>query len=345
MAEDRRGSTARRFGKSVVFPMTASHHPHSPQLPPRPLRRQTPAHRQGRNHQGLDRQNRCWLEAYANCHDPVSRLHWRNRLVEANLGLVHSVAARFVGITQLPYSDLVQVGCQGLIRAVEAFDGRRARCLSTFAIPYVRGAIRHELRDRESSIRLPRPLWELRHRLRRLQEERRAQGEAPLGREGLASALGCTPGELEEAEGLREVAHPLSLDALQCGSGDSDGLTTWLDQLADPRSLPPEHPTAAPSRCAGLRSDQANWLRLQLTQLEPLQRELVVARVVVGCSWVELGRQHGLHPRMAERRCNAALRHLKALAEGWRDPPGSCSGSGVSGNEASSEQEALRPGV
>ena len=321
MAEDKGGSTARRLEKSVVFPMTASHRPfpHSPQLPPRPLRRQTPAHRQGRNHQGLDRQNRCWLEAYANCPDPVSRLHWRNRLVEANLGLVHSVAARFVGITQLPYSDLVQVGCQGLIRAVEAFDGRRARCLSTFAIPYVRGAIRHELRDRESSIRLPRPLWELRHRLRRLQEERRAQGLAPLGREGLASSLGCMPGELAEAEGLREVAHPLSLDALQCGSGDSDGLTTWLDQLADPRSLPPEQPTAAPHRGAGLRRDQADWLRLQLTQLEPLQRELVLARVVVGCSWVELGRQHGLHPRMAERRCNAALRHLKALAEGWRD--------------------------
>jgi RNA polymerase sigma-B factor len=314
---------ARRFQKSVSFPMTASsaapRHPlpHSPLLAPRPLRRQTPAHRQGRPAKGLDHQNRCWFEAYANASDPRTRLHWRNRLVEANLGLVHSVAGRFAGLTQLPYSDLVQVGCQGLIRAVEAFDGRKTHCLSTYAIPYVRGAIRHELRDRESWIRLPRPLWELRHRLRRLQEARRAQGLAPLGREGLASALGCTAGALEEAEGLREVGQPLSLDALQCGGGDADGLTTWLDQLADPRSLAPQPPTADPSSAE--RRNQASWLRHQLSHLDPLQRDLVVARIVVGCSWVELGRQHGLHPRMAERRCNAALRHLKALAEGWRE--------------------------
>jgi RNA polymerase sigma-B factor len=296
--------------------MTSSAHrhplPHSPQLPPRPLRRHGPANR--------DRQNRCWLEAYATCDDAASRLHWRNRLVEANLGLVHRVASRFTGITQLPYGDLVQVGCQGLIRAVEAFDGRRNVCLSTFAIPYVRGAIRHELRDRESSIRLPRSLWELRHRLRRLQEERRAQGLAPLGRDGLASALGCTPGELDEAEGLREVAHPLSLDAPQCGSGDSDGSTTWLDQLADPQSLPPEPSTATTPRGDGRSRDQVGWLRHQLNHLDPLQRELLLGRLVVGCTWVELGRQHGLHPRMAERRCNGALRHLQALAEGWCDP-------------------------
>jgi len=321
--------------------------PHSPLRAPRPLRRQTPAHRPGRNHQGLDRQNRCWLEAYANSPDPVTRLHWRNRLVEANLGLVHSVAARFVGITQMPYGDLVQVGCQGLIRAVEAFDGRRARCLSTFAIPYVRGAIRHELRDRESWIRLPRPLWELRQRLRRLQEERRAQGLAPLGREGLASALSCTPGELVEAEGLRELGQPLSLDALQCGGGDADGLTTWLDQLADPRSLPSQLPAAAPTCGDALRRAQVGWLRHQLNHLDPLQRDLLQGRVVVGCSWVELGRQHGLHPRMAERRCNAALRQLKALAEGWQHSPGSASASasGGSGNEGAPETEALRPGA
>ena len=315
MAEDRGGLTARRFWESVASLMTSSapRHPlpHSPQLAPQALCRHTPANR--------DRQNRCWLEAYATCDDPLTRLHWRNRLVEANLGLVYKVASRFTGITQLPYADLVQVGCQGLIRAVEGFDGRRNVCLSTFAIPYVRGAIRHELRDRESSIRLPRPLWELRHRLSRLQEERRSQGLAPLGRQGLATALGCTPDELDEAEGLRGIAHPLSLDALQCSNGDSDGSTTWLDQLADPHSLLPEHTTAEAPGGDGPHRDEVRWLRHQLHRLDPLQRDLLLGRLLVGCSWVELGRQHGLHPRMAERRCNAALRHLKALAQGWPD--------------------------
>lgn len=259
-------------------------------------------------------QNHRWLEAYANSEDDASRMVWRNRLVEANLGLVLSVAARFSGISRLPFNDLVQVGCQGLIRAVEAFDNRRSRCLSTFAVPYVRGAIQHELRDREGWIRPPRRLWDLRQRARGVQEERRVAGSPPLDRPRLASALNCSLQELEEAELLRQVATPLSLDALQCQGGESDDAGTWLDQLVDPRSLPRE----APPRPDRQDLAQRAWLRRQLNAMDPLQRELLLGRVQLGCTWVELGRQLGLHPRMAERRCTAALRQLRAEAESWR---------------------------
>jgi RNA polymerase sigma-B factor len=288
------------------------HPPRSPHLSSRPLRRQTPVDRSA-----LDEQNCRWLAAYAKSGDQTSRVLWRNRLVEANLGLVHSVAARFAGRSQLPFADLVQVGCQGLIRAVEAFDGRRARCLSTFAVPYVRGAIQHELRDRESQIRPPRRLWELRHRARALQDADRARGLPPSSMEVLAAALACTPAELEEAESLRQAAHPLSLDALQSRSGEGDGLGTWLDQLADPRSLRPSPSVCALAPVDPRRQAQVAWLDAQLRQLEPLQRDLVLARVLVGCTWVELAQQFGLHPRMAERRCNAALRQLREAAEAW----------------------------
>ncbi|MFO0032234.1 MAG: sigma-70 family RNA polymerase sigma factor [Cyanobacteriota bacterium] len=297
-------------------PTDPPHHvPRSPQLPQRPLRRLSPSDRRA-----LNQQNHWWLVAYASSGDETTRLHWRNRLVEANLGLVHSVAARFIGISQLPCCDLVQVGCQGLIRAVEAFDGRRTRCLSTFAVPYVRGAIQHELRDRESWIRPPRKLWELRHRARALQDERRAAGLPPLAQEGLAAALGCTASEVDEAEGLRQVGHPLSLDALQCSNADADGeSTTWLDHLADPRSLPEEAPPPLDVR----RRAQVAWLQGQLAQMDALQRQLLIARLVMGCTWVEVGRQHGLHPRMAERRCSAALRQLQASGEVWLQDGGS----------------------
>ncbi len=308
--------------------MSASGFPHrpprSPHLSLRPLRRQGPLHRSA-----LDQQNRRWLAAYAESEDSHTRLHWRNCLVEANLGLVHSVAARFAGIGQLPFSDLVQVGCQGLIRAVEAFDGSRARCLSTFAVPYVRGAIQHELRDRESWIRLPRKIWELRQQARKHQEERRAQGLHPLSRDGLAAVLGCTLGELDEAEILREVANPLSLDSLHSSHSEAEGLGTWLDQLADPRSLHgSRQPGEQPPRQDPQRRAQVDWLRGQLHDLDPLQRDLVLARVLVGCSWVELGRKHGLHPRMAERRCSAALKQLRASAQSCC--PGKSTGPGGS---------------
>jgi RNA polymerase sigma-B factor len=300
--------------------MTHSPHPHphrpprSPQSPLRPLRRVIP-----KEPGPMNQQNHCWLAAYASSADARSRIHWRNRLVEGNLGLVHSVAARFAAISPLPYADLVQVGCQGLIRAVEAFDERRARCLSTFAIPYVRGAIQHELRDREAWIRPPRRIWELRQKARTFQDARRASGLPPLGRPELAAALGCTPAELDETERLQEVAHPLSLDALQCSSEEVDGAGTWLDQLADPQSIATVADGREPvPQLEAHRPTQLAWLRQQLNRLDPLQRDLVLARVLVGCSWVELGQQHGLHPRMAERRCSAALRQLRQGAEVWR---------------------------
>ena len=274
----------------------------------RPLRRLTPMDRGG-----MEPRNRQLLAAYAKSEDATSRLYWRNRLVEANLGLVHSVAARFAPMSQLPFADLAQVGSQGLIRAVEAFDGRKAQCLSTFAVPYVRGAIQHELRDRESWIRPPRRLWELRQRARGIQEKRRGEGSPPLGRQELAAALTCAASELDEAEGLRAVSQPLSLDALQCRS-EEEGSGSWLDQLADPRSLGEEEGVPPPDpQCRAQRL----WLRGELDQLDPVQRGLVLGRVLVGCTWVELGREFGLHPRMAERRFGAALRRLRASAEVW----------------------------
>jgi RNA polymerase sigma-B factor len=284
--------------------MALSSHP-----PSRVLRRQSPADPTSHaNRNGL------WLDAYARSTDPASRLLWRNRLVEANLGLVHSVAGRFRGISRLPHCDLVQVGCQGLIRAVEAFDPGRARRLSTFAVPYVRGAIQHEIRDREAWIRPPRPVWDLHQRAWRLLERRRGAGLPPLGLQDLATALGCSLTELEAARVLRQVAIPLSLDAAQSQALEGEGQGTWLEQLADPLSLPRE----APPRPDHRQGAQRTWLRRQLQAMEPLQRDLVLSRVLLRCTWAELGQRLGMHPRMAERRCNAALRQLRLHADTWR---------------------------
>ncbi|MFN9646095.1 MAG: sigma-70 family RNA polymerase sigma factor [Cyanobacteriota bacterium] len=293
--------------------MAPSQQPDRISRSPRPSspipRRQAPADRSS-----LTRRNRRWLEAYSSSTDPASRLQWRNRLVEANLGLVHSQAARFRGISHLPHGDLVQVGCQGLIRAVEAFDPRRARCLSTFAVPYVRGAMQHEIRDREAWIRPPRPLWDLHQRAWRLVERRRVAGLPPPGRQELATALNCSLQELDAAWVLRSVAIPLSLDAARSNALEGEGESTWLERLADPLSLPREAPPPPdPGHLA-----QHSWLRRQLASMEPLRRDLVLGRVLLDCTWVELGQRLGIHPRMAERRCNATLRQLRLQADSWR---------------------------
>ena len=70
----------------------------------------------------------------------------RNRLVENNLGLVHSCANRFRG-RGAEYDDLFQAGCVGLIKAADNFDESRGFSFSTYAVPVILGEIRRIFRD------------------------------------------------------------------------------------------------------------------------------------------------------------------------------------------------------
>jgi RNA polymerase sigma-B factor len=83
----------------------------------------------------------------------------RRRLIEAQLPLVRSVALRFAGSGE-PLDDLVQVGCIGLIKAVDRYDPARGLPLEPYAVAAIAGEIRHHLRDRVGLVRLPRRLGE-----------------------------------------------------------------------------------------------------------------------------------------------------------------------------------------
>jgi RNA polymerase sigma-B factor len=79
----------------------------------------------------------------------------RERLVRRYMPLVRAVARRHLQAGE-SLDDLVQVGTIGLIAAVDRFDPRRGRDFLPFALPCVRGEIRRYLRDRASTIRIPR---------------------------------------------------------------------------------------------------------------------------------------------------------------------------------------------
>jgi RNA polymerase sigma-B factor len=83
----------------------------------------------------------------------------RRQLIEAQLPLARSVAFRFAGSGE-PLEDLVQVGCIGLIKAVDRYDPSRGLPLEPYAAAAIAGEIRHYLRDRAGLVRLPRRLGE-----------------------------------------------------------------------------------------------------------------------------------------------------------------------------------------
>jgi RNA polymerase sigma-B factor len=158
-----------------------------------------------------------FLRAYKE-HGDISA---RERLIELYLPLVEGFAHRYERSED--YDDLFQAGSIGLINAIDRFDLDRGGELTAFAVPNIVGEIKRHLRDRTGSVRVPRPLQELRTRVMRCEAElgaalRRRPTPAELARElhveedDVARALraGGSAGQQDDAS-LGEAA-PAMLD-------------------------------------------------------------------------------------------------------------------------------------
>jgi RNA polymerase sigma-B factor len=136
----------------------------------------------------------------------------RNQLVQVNFGLVRKEAHYWINQCQESYEDLLQVGCLGLIRAIEKFEISKGHAFSSFAIPYIRGEIQHYLRDKGVTVRIPRRWLAIQQQAigvsRSLREKYSRQ---PTDGE-LATALGITIEEWQEIKLAWINRSPLSLD-------------------------------------------------------------------------------------------------------------------------------------
>ncbi|MCX5968604.1 MAG: sigma-70 family RNA polymerase sigma factor [Cyanobacteria bacterium] len=295
-----------------------------------------------------NQRNRLALTKLASHGDPALWRRQRDALVRDNLPLVYAIAGRMSRLVNLPFEDLSQVGSLGLLRAIEAFKPSKGRSLSSFAVPYIRGAMQHELRDRHSLMKIPRELWELRRQATVLQERRRQERSTPLALPELAQALGCSVLKLQEALSLHRITDMRSLDApARRDAGAMESSASLLESLADPASLDqgagsPES-TADSAECsagAGPNGGQWRWLRQQLAALPQLEQALICGHLNTGATWVDLGAELGLHPRQAQRRYQAAVNELcQRAASHWPDAP-TATGPG---DDASALAAALAP--
>ena len=147
------------------------------------------------------------------------------RLLEANSGLIWSVARRFFG-RGVEGEDLYQLGCVGFLKAVGTFDPAYGTRFSTYAVPKISGEIRRFLRD-DGPVKVSRSLKE-RSAVVRAAREKLTQR---LGREPRLTELSGETGLLPEEIAETELAVS-GVDSLQQSLGE-DGLTLQ-DVLSDP---------------------------------------------------------------------------------------------------------------
>jgi RNA polymerase sigma-B factor len=147
----------------------------------------------------------------------------RQRLIEQYLPLVRSLARRY-SYRGEQLEDLVQVGCIGLIKAIDRFDVDRGVELTTYATPNIIGEIKRHFRDKGWAVRVPRGLQELNVRLSKLMEELTIQLERSPTIAELAKAADVEEEEVLEALETGQAYATLSLSAPSGGGEDGDDL-------------------------------------------------------------------------------------------------------------------------
>lgn len=215
----------------------------------------------------------------------------RDELVNGNLRLVLSVIQRFTNRGE-NLDDLFQVGCIGLIKAIDNFDLNQNVRFSTYAVPMIIGEVRRHLRD-NNSVRVSRSLRDTAYRAMQIKERIMAEDGREAKVEEIAKELELPRESVVMA--LESIVEPVSLyESVYSDGGDTIYV---LDQIGD-------------------NNDDSNWLdeialRDAIVALSEREKTILTMRFMQGKTQMEVASEIGISQAQVSRLEKGALKRIK----------------------------------
>ena len=215
----------------------------------------------------------------------------REKLIRGNLRLVLSVLQRFASRGE-NMDDLFQVGCIGLIKAIDNFDPAQNVRFSTYGVPMIVGEVKRYLRD-NNAVRVSRSIRDLAYHSMQAREELQKQN----GREPKLSEIAARVGQSPEnvAMALESAVTPTSLyEPVYSDGEDSFAL---LDQLRD-------------------ATGEESWIsdmmfRDTVRALTPRERRIIALRYLNGKTQTQVAKEIGISQAQVSRLEKGALDRIK----------------------------------
>lgn len=217
----------------------------------------------------------------------------REKYIQGNLRLVLSVIKRFGGSNECP-DDLFQIGCIGLIKAIDNFKPEMMVKFSTYAVPMVAGELRRYLRDNSNSIRVSRSLRDIAYKAIYAKEDyMKKHSKEP------------TVSEIAEAIGVAEEEVVLAMDAIQSPVSlyepvyTEGGDTLYvMDQISDKKNK------------EDLWVEEIS-LQEAMKRLAPREQHIIDLRFYEGKTQMEVAEEIGISQAQVSRLEKHALKVMK----------------------------------
>ena len=217
----------------------------------------------------------------------------RNELVSGNLKLVLSILKKF-NKKEVNMDDLFQIGCVGLLKAIDNFDISHGVMFSTYAVPMILGEVKRYIRD-NNSIRVSRSVKDLAYRSLKTKEELTNK----LGREANIDEIAkeLNESEVDIVNALDAIRSPVSMyEPIYNDGGD---IIYLCDQLED-------------------KKENSNWdlnisLNKAIKSLKKREKDILLDRFIIGKTQMEIADEIGISQAQVSRLEKNAIENVKRL--------------------------------